>query len=44
VRRDDLAIMLRQLHCVVAAYPWLPGKRITPRPKRLLKDRMIHTA
>jgi hypothetical protein len=44
VRRDDLAIMLRQLHCVVAAYPWLPGKRITPKPKRLLKDLTINTA
>jgi len=43
VRRDDLAIMLRQLHCVVAAYPWLPGKRITPKPKRLLKDLTINT-
>jgi len=41
VRREDLVIMLNQLHCVVAAYPWLPGKRITPKLKRLPKERSI---
>ncbi|MCS5698224.1 hypothetical protein NZK32_04105 [Cyanobium sp. FGCU-52] len=39
VRPDDLAIMLRQLHCVLESYPWLPGKKVIPKPKRLLKER-----